>query len=1001
MTDPLPEPNMQGPKPGFWTRVSPVWLVPIAAVAISLLVVWQNYASRGPIIEILFENASGVVAKHTTLHYRDVAVGVVEKVQFAAGLEDVVVSVRVEPEVADYIDAESQFWVVRPQLTTRGVSGLETVISGVYIEGVWDTKTGTPQYRFTGLEQAPINRSDREGVTIILESRDGHSLAEGTPVLYRGIEVGMVGRPRLADDGLSVIAEAFIQAPFGRHLSTATRFWNSSGFSLTFGPRGAQLDVSSLASLVAGGVSFDTVINTGQPIEGKPTFELFGSEQDARSSLFSSGGAPLVRLSMVFEGDTAGLDAGAAIDLGGVDVGEIAAVSGIVDEDRYGDNRVRMLATAEIDPSKLGFSGDEAQLQTLDFLAEAVERGQRAKLESASILTGGLRVVVSPVEDAQSATFGGTDTPFPEFPTLPYDGGGTGSSVEGLIDRVAGLPFEDMMDEAVGVLKNVNVILTDENTRRIPQETSDLLVAARDVVGSDEVQALPEQVGNLLGSLESAAGQAEQLISRLTEAGAAEQLAQTLEAAARAADGIATTAEGLPALVDDLRSLAGKVQDLPLDDVVANADGLLTDARNVLSDPAIQGIPGQVETALSDLGGAVADARKLVTGLADGTAAEDLSATLASARQLTDDLATASAQVPDLVGRIDAIAAELQTLALGDIAANADGLLTDARTVLGDPAIQNIPSQVQSALADLGVAVADARAALSAFTESGAVDNLSATLASARKVADDLATASGQVPELMDRIDQTAASVQNLPLDEIGANLAAVLQDVRGITATEAMQALPEQVSTALATLETALQRARDLLGAIDAEQLSADVSLTLTDARRAAASVAEATEALPGLTQRLDNIAARVEQVPLDQLAAEAEGLLADARAIIGTEDAQALPGALNGALAQIEAVLADLRAGGVAENTNATLAAAREAAESVASAAESLPALAARLQTLSDQAQLTLSSIDSNSRLYSEISRMLTSVEGAARSVNSLSRAIERDPSSLILGR
>ncbi|MHA3977739.1 PqiB family protein [Halovulum sp. GXIMD14794] len=901
MTDQLPDPQMQGPKPGLWQRISPVWLVPIIAVLISVLVVWQNYASRGPVIEILFENASGVVAKQTTLHYRDVPVGVVEKVQFAAGLENVIVSVRLEPEVAPYVDSESQFWVVRPQLTTRGVSGLETVISGVYIEGIWDTNAGTSQYRFTGLEQAPISRSDREGVTVVLESRDGDGLAEGTPVLYRGIEVGAVGRPQLSEDGNSVIAEAFIEAPYARHVTTATRFWNASGFSLTFGPGGAQLDVSSLASLVAGGVSFDTVINTGRPIEPNANFELFASEQDARSSLFSSGGAPMVRLSMIFEGDTAGLDAGAAIDLGGVEVGRVAAVSGVVDEDRFNDGRVRMLATAEIDPAKLGFSGDDAQQQTLDFLADAVTRGQRAQLEPASILTGGLRIVVSPVDGAAPAEFAATDTPFPEFPTLPYEGSGTASSVEGLIDRVANLPFEDMMDEAVGVLQNVNGILEDENIRRIPQETADLMAAARGVVDSDEVQALPEQVGNLLGSLESAAGQAEQLIARLTEAGAAEQLAQTLEAAARAADGIALTAEDLPALVEDLQTLAGKVQELPLGDVVANADGLLTDARNVLSDPAIQGIPAQVETALTDLGSAVADARELVAGLAEGTVSEDLAATLASARQLTEDLAAAADQVPGLMGRLDA----------------------------------------------------------------------------------------------------TAANVQDLPLDRIAEQLSGVLENLRGLTATEAAQALPSQAGAALASLEEALQRARDLLGAVDAQQLSADISLTLTDARRAAASVAEATEALPGLTERLDNIATRAEQVPLDQLAAEAEGLLADARRVIGTDDAQALPGALNGALAQIEAVLADLREGGVAENTNATLAAAREAAESVATAAESLPALTARLQTLSDQARLTLSSVDSNSRLYSEISRMLSAVEGAARSVNSLSRAIERDPNSLILGR
>ncbi len=902
MTDQIPEPQMTGAKPGLLDRLSPVWLVPLAAVVISLFVAWHNYASRGPVIEIEFENASGVIAKETVLRYRDVSVGVVEKVQFAAGLENVIVSVRLEPEVAPYVDAESQFWVVRPQVTSRGVSGLETVISGVYIEGVWDSTPGQAQTRFIGLEQTPTARSDQEGMTIVLRSRGGEGLSEDTPVLYRGIEVGRVGRPELSDDGQSVIAEAFIRAPYARHVTSATRFWNSSGFRLTFGPGGAQLDVSSLASLVAGGVSFDTVINEAAPIEAGTVFELFGSEQDARSSLFAGTGTDQVRLSMIFEGETGGLQANANVELGGVVVGQVAAVSGLVDATRFGDRRVRMLATVELDPAKLGFGGPEAETETHEFLSGAVARGLRARLEQASILTGGLKVVIEPVEDAPDAAFGGSDTPFPEFPALPYEGSGTGQSVEGLIDRVAALPFEELLDQTIGVLGNANRILADENIQRIPKETADILASAREVVASDEVQALPGQVGNLLTSLETAAAQVESLIADLAERDAAARLAEALDAAARAADGIALAAtEDLPPLVTDLRALASQVKDLPLSDVVGNASGLLADARTILSDPAIQGVPSQLETAFAELGATISDARRAVTTLTEGGALEDLSATLASARQVADDLATATDQVPGLMGRIDGVAAD----------------------------------------------------------------------------------------------------VQALPLDRIAANVTAVLENLNGITASEAAQALPESASAALGAVSDALERTSALLESIDGEQLSADLSLTLTDARRAAASVAEATEALPGLSRRLDNIAARAEQVPLDSLAAEAEGLLADLREVVGTGDAQALPGALNGALAQIEAVLGDLRTGGVVENTNATLAATRNAAESIAAAAESLPTLAQRLQVLSDQARVTLASLDSESRLYSEIRAMLGAVENAARSVNSLSRSIERNPNSLLLGR
>ncbi len=63
-------------------RVSLVWLVPLAALLVSLWVAWQSYADRGPLVDILFEEATGIREGETELRYRDVTVGRVEDVGF-------------------------------------------------------------------------------------------------------------------------------------------------------------------------------------------------------------------------------------------------------------------------------------------------------------------------------------------------------------------------------------------------------------------------------------------------------------------------------------------------------------------------------------------------------------------------------------------------------------------------------------------------------------------------------------------------------------------------------------------------------------------------------------------------------------------------------------------------------------------------------------------------------------------------------------------------------
>jgi len=108
----------------------------------------------------------------------------VEDVGFSDGLSTVLVSVRVDKDVAPYIDSGANFWVVRPELTARGVSGLDTVLSGVFIEGVWDDEIGMAETRFNGLQDAPLFRPSKPGLEIALRATANGQLTENDQQLH-------------------------------------------------------------------------------------------------------------------------------------------------------------------------------------------------------------------------------------------------------------------------------------------------------------------------------------------------------------------------------------------------------------------------------------------------------------------------------------------------------------------------------------------------------------------------------------------------------------------------------------------------------------------------------------------------------------------------------------------------------------------------------------------------------------------------------------------------
>ncbi|MEL6830102.1 MAG: MlaD family protein, partial [Pseudomonadota bacterium] len=83
--------------------ISPVWIVPVLAAIIGAAVAYRSLANQGPLVEIRFEDAGGIQAEKTEIKHKDVVVGVVEDVHFDEGLDGVLVSARLDPQIEPYL----------------------------------------------------------------------------------------------------------------------------------------------------------------------------------------------------------------------------------------------------------------------------------------------------------------------------------------------------------------------------------------------------------------------------------------------------------------------------------------------------------------------------------------------------------------------------------------------------------------------------------------------------------------------------------------------------------------------------------------------------------------------------------------------------------------------------------------------------------------------------------------------------------------------------------
>jgi len=227
-------------KKGRW-RPALIWLVPFVALLIALSLAAKAVLDTGPTIEVSFRTAEGLVAGKTTVRYKQVDIGLVRQIDLSDDRSHVIAKIELRKDASNFAAKDSRFWVVRPRVGTGGISGIDTLLSGAYIE-VDGGKAEQKQENFTGLEVPPVVSSDIPGKVFFLKAQDLGSLDVGVPIYYRRINVGQITAYKLAADGKTVELQTFIQSPYDKFVTTDARFWQASGDDVTLNASGFNLD---------------------------------------------------------------------------------------------------------------------------------------------------------------------------------------------------------------------------------------------------------------------------------------------------------------------------------------------------------------------------------------------------------------------------------------------------------------------------------------------------------------------------------------------------------------------------------------------------------------------------------------------------------------------------------------------------------------------------------------------------------------------------------------
>ncbi|WP_200550656.1 PqiB family protein [Kosakonia sp. LAM2021] len=211
---------------------------------------------------------AGKLAAGMPIRYLGIDIGQIQDLQLITDKNEVQASAVLYPEyVQTFARAGSRFSVITPQISAAGVEHLDTLLQP-YINV--EPGRGDARRDFEISEATITDSRYLDGLNIVVEAPEAGSINIGTPVLFRGIEVGTVTGMMLGTLSDRVMIGMRISKRYQHLVRNNSVFWLASGYSLDFGLVGGVVKTGTFNQFIRGGIAFATPPETPLAPKAQP-----------------------------------------------------------------------------------------------------------------------------------------------------------------------------------------------------------------------------------------------------------------------------------------------------------------------------------------------------------------------------------------------------------------------------------------------------------------------------------------------------------------------------------------------------------------------------------------------------------------------------------------------------------------------------------------------------------------------------------------------------------
>ena len=457
------------------TRISAIWIIPVVALLVGIWMLYQYQLNKGQTIYISMPQAEGIVAGKTEIKVRSVKIGQIDHVRLSNSKDSVIARAQIDKNYDNLLTEDARIWVVKPRIDETGISGMSTLLSGVYLEfSPGESKQLKKQFKLQ--EEPALIGKDVQGGRFKLLSYNAEVLDVSTGIFFKNYKIGQIETATFDWKNQAMQYGIFIKAPYENLITLNSIFWVNSGIEIDLSADGININTGSLSKLLKGGIS------VGLPEQQAPgdlaqdghSFSLSQSYKQALEERFYDFDYYLIE----FEQSIRGLRVGAPVEYRGTRVGTVVeAPANVIIDGKPAHFRAKNTAVPvliKVEYGRLYHITSVAKEYWKTSVNEWIENGMRASLKPGNLLTGAVYVDFDFYTDTPKSELKKL-AQYDVFPSVSSGITVLADQVSDVLNKVNNLKIEDSLakmqttfSEYQALASEMRTLLSKPDTQNLP-----------------------------------------------------------------------------------------------------------------------------------------------------------------------------------------------------------------------------------------------------------------------------------------------------------------------------------------------------------------------------------------------------------------------------------------------------------------------------------------------------------------------------------------------------